>query len=252
MTGYQVGDAARIARVSVRTLHHYDEIGLLSPSGRSASGYRLYNDADLERLQQVLFYRELGLPLDEIRRVMTDPGFDRREALLAQRDLLEAQAVRAQALLDAVDKAIAAIDEGVRMTNDEMFEVFGEEQREYQKEAEERWGETDAYKESTRRAKGYTKAEWEQIKAEGDAIEEDFATLYLDGAAPGDPEVQDVVERHRLMIDKRFYPCSRQMHAQLGQMYVADPRFTAHYDQHAEGLAQFVCDATAVAAENEG
>jgi len=139
------------------------------------------------------------------------------------------------------------------MSKEEMFEVFGEEfdPSQYEDEVKERWGDTDAYKESARRAKSYSKEDWKAIKDEGDQIVEDFARLFAEGKEPGDPEVLAVVERHRLSIDQRFYPCSKEMHANLGQMYIADPRFTEFYDKHAEGLAQFVCDATQIAAQTE-
>lgn len=138
------------------------------------------------------------------------------------------------------------------MGNEELFEIFGEQERARQEEARERWGDTDAYKESARRAMQYSKADWEQIKAESEAIMDAFVRVRRDGHTPGDPETQAVVERHRLQIDRRFYPLSREMHAELGRMYVADPRFRATYESVAEGLAQFVCDATAWAAEHGG
>jgi MerR family transcriptional regulator, thiopeptide resistance regulator len=246
---YTVGEVARTAHVSVRTLHHYDELGLLVPSGRSGAGYRLYDDADLERLQQILFYRELGLPLDEIARIMADPAFDRTEALLAQREALRAQVIRAEALLDAVERALSATRTGVAMTKEEMFEVFGDDDpTQYEDEVKERWGDTEAYRVSMERTKRYTKEDWKDVKAETDQMFADFTRVFTEGHAPGDPEVQEVVERHRLSIDQRFYPCSKEMHAGLGRMYVADPRFKKNYDKHAEGLAQFVCDATQIAA----
>ena len=116
---YTIGHVAQAARVSVRALHHYDEIGLVQPSGRSAKGYRLYTPADLERLQQVLFYRELGFPLEEIRRILADPAFDRRRALLAQRARLAERAARASALVALVDRTIARLERGETMTPDE-------------------------------------------------------------------------------------------------------------------------------------
>lgn len=241
---HTVGDVAKLARVSVRALHHYDEIGLLKPSGRSRSGYRLYTDSDLERLQQVLFFRELGFALEEIVRVLQSPDFDRREALLAQRGLLVAKGERLLAMVTLVDKTIDALEKGIVMTAEEMFEVFGEfDPKAHEEEAEKRWGETPAYAESARRTKRYTKDDWTAIKEEGDAITAALATAFASGEAPGDPQVLALAERARLHIDRWFYPCSRAMHVSLGDMYVADPRFTAFYDKHRPGLAQFVCDA---------
>ncbi|MBI5231575.1 MAG: MerR family transcriptional regulator [Coriobacteriales bacterium] len=244
MSGYSVGEVAKLAHVSVRTLHHYDEIGLLEPSSRSESGYRLYDDGDLERLQQVLFFRELGFPLDEIRRVMSDPAFDRREALLEQRESLAARVLHAEALLQAVDRAIGALEEGETMDKEEMFEVFGDfDPSQYEDEVKERWGDTDAYAESARRTKRYTKEDWKRFKAEQDELQARIVALFDEGVEPADPKAMDVADEARLQIDTWFYPLSREGHVCLGEMYVADPRFEEFYDKQREGLAQWFCDA---------
>jgi DNA-binding transcriptional MerR regulator len=241
-----VGRAARVARVSVRTLHHYDQLGLLTPSVRSEAGYRRYSSADLERLQLILFYRELGFGLAEIERLLSDPALDRRTALLAQRDLLVEQEHRTHRLLDAVNAALEADERGFRMTKEEMFEVFGDiDPAQYEDEVKERWGETDAYRESTKRSARYTKADWQRMSAESDEIEAGFAALAAAGASPDSAEAMALAERHRLHIDDWFYPCSHEMQAGLAEMYVADDRFRAHYDDRAPGLAQFVHDAIA-------
>lgn len=240
----KVGDVARLAGVSVRTLHHYDELGLLKPSRRSESGYRLYTDEDLRRLQQILFYKELGFGLERIADVMNAPDFDRREALVEQRRLLADRVQRLQATLHLVDKTLASIDGGVQMTKEEMFEVFGDfDPSQYEAEVKERWGHTEAYKESARRTKQYTKADWQRFKEESEEIGTDIARLMDDGVPPTDPRAMDAVERHRLQIDAWFYPCSREMHAELGKMYVSDERFRRTYDAVRPGMAQYVCDA---------
>ena len=253
---YRVGELARLAHVSVRTLHHYDAIGLLRPSGRSESGYRLYAGADLERLQQVLFYRELGFPLAEIRCVMSDPAFDRPTALQAQRELVAGKWARLQALLDLIDSTLASLEGWTTMSDEGMFEAFGDfDPREYEQEAKERWGSTEAYRESARRTRGYSKEDWAAVKAEGDAINADMAAL-LDAGVPADhARAMAVAERHRLMINGRFYPCSHDMHMNLGEMYVADPRFAATYEKVRSGLAQYTRDAiraNAARARGEG
>jgi MerR family transcriptional regulator, thiopeptide resistance regulator len=241
---YTVGEVARIAHVSVRALHHYEEVGLLAPSGRTGSGYRLYALDDLEQLQQVLFYKQLGFSLEDIRELMSDPAFDRREALLVQRDLIAEQALRLEALLHLIDKTIGSLEGGIRMTKEEMFEVFGGfDPSEYEDEVTERWGDSDAYKESARRAARYTKADWQRFKAESEEINAAIIALMDEGVPANDPRAMDAVERARLQIDTWFYPCSREMHAGLGRMYVADPRFTATYEKIRPGMAQYVCDA---------
>ena len=241
---YQVGEVARLAHVSVRTLHHYDETGLLEPSARSAAGYRLYTTGDLERLQHVLFYRELGFRLEKIRVLMAHPALDRRQALRAQRDLLSQRMRRLEAMVDLIDKTLAAHDEGIPMGQDEMFAVFGDfDPSEHEDEAKQRWGETDAYAESARRTRRYTKGDWARFKAASDTVDSDIAALMNEGIAPGDARAMDAAERHRLLIDAWFYPCSPEMHAQLGQMYVTDPRFAATYEKTHPGMAQYVRDA---------
>lgn len=239
---YTVGEVSKLTRVSVRALHHYDEIGLVVPSGRSAAGYRQYTDRDLERLQQVLFYRELGFKLDDIAAIVNDPNFDRKKALIAQRELLEKQLGHTRSLLQLVEKSIRALDGGYAMTKEEMFEVFGDfDVEKHEEEARHRWGDTDAFKESTRRAKQYTKEDWLKIKAEGEEILEAFATA-LDRGVPA-ADAADIAEQHRQHITRWFYACSKQMHSNLGKMYVDDPRFAATYEAKRTGLAAYVRDA---------
>jgi MerR family transcriptional regulator, thiopeptide resistance regulator len=242
--GLTIGEVARLARISVRTLHHYDRIGLLQPSARTDAGYRLYDDHDLARLQQALFFRELGFALDDIRRIMADPSFDRTEALTLQRRMLVEKAGQIDKMIGAVDAAIDATRKGTTMSKDDMFEAFGDfDPKEYEDEARERWGHTDAYKESTKRAARYTKDDWKKFKEEGDKINADLATLLDAGVPAGDPRAMDAVERHRVQIDTWFYPCSHEMHVNLGEMYIADPRFTATYEKIRPGLAAYVCEA---------
>lgn len=239
---YQVKEVARLAGVSVRALHHYDELGLLVPSARTGSGYRLYDDEDLLRLQQILIGRELGMPLEEIQRSLDDPSFDRRAALERQRKELAARADRTAAMLRAVDAALAALtDEGGKtmkeMSKEEITALFdGFDPSRYEDEARERWGNTDAYKESARRTSRYTKADWERYKAESHAIMSDAAELFRSGAAPDGAEAMAVAERHRLSIDRWFYPCGPEMHAGLADMYEADARFAESIDKYAPGL----------------
>lgn len=241
---YTVSEVADATGVTVRTLHHYDEIGVLRPSDRSPSGYRIYDEADLERLQEVLFFRELGFGLDEIRTSLADPSLDRRRVLLRQRSLMADQVKRFRQMVKAIDRALDSIDEGVVMDKEEMFEVFGDfDPAEYEDEARDRWGGTAMYGESQRRTGSYSKEEWKKLGAEGRAIEEGLAAL-MAGGEPADGEAaMDLAEEHRQHITKWFYPCSYEVHAGLGEMYVADPRFTDHWDAFHPGLALFTRDA---------
>lgn len=254
--GLSVSQLAKLSKVSVRTLHHYDEIGLFRAGRRSAAGYRRYQQEDLERLQQILFFRELGFPLEEIRRIVTDSAFDVAAALVLQRQLLMEKIAHLHQVVGAVDRALAA-KRGDEMskpaTPEEMFEVFGQDVTQHEPEVKERWGATEAYRESARRTKQYTKAQWQEIKDEGERITLDLAAALAAGHAATDPAAMDVAERHRQHIERWFYPCAPAMHAGLGQMYVDDPRFAATYEAVRPGLAAYARDAwQANAARAEG
>jgi MerR family transcriptional regulator, thiopeptide resistance regulator len=238
-----VSEVAALAGVTVRTLHHYDEVGLVRPSDRTAAGYRLYEDRDLERLQLVLFYRELGFGLAEVKSLLERRELDRAAVLREQRELLQAQADRLQRMVAAVDRAIAAHEEGTTMTDESLFEVFGDEQRAHQQEAEQRWGDTAAYHESRRRTATYSRQDWEECKEESEAIMLRIAAVYRSGGLPDSDVAMDAVEAHRLQIDERFYDCSRETQVQLGEMYVQDPRFSATYEAIEPGLTVWVRDA---------
>ncbi|MHB1135291.1 MAG: MerR family transcriptional regulator [Coriobacteriia bacterium] len=248
-----VSEVARLANVSVRTLHHYDEIGLLVPGGRTDAGYRLYGDDDLRRLQEILLFRELEIPLEDIARLLAGGAFDRRAALELQHEMLLQKAVRTEALIASVERTINAERAGVRMTKEEMFEVFGDfDPAEYEEEVQERWGQSDAYKESARRTAKYTKADWERFKAESEQIGTDTARLMDEGVPADDPRAMDLAEQARKQIDTWFYPCSHEMHVNLAEMYIADPRFTATYEKIHEGMARYWHDAILANAARQG
>lgn len=238
---YTVGDVSRMARVSVRTLHHYDEIGLVKPSSRTEAGYRLYTPRDLERLQQVLFYRELSFGLEEIARMLADPAFDRRRALVTQRDLLMERAEQARALVTLIDKTLAALDGDEPMSHEELFNGF--DAFKYEEEARERWGGTPEFEESRRRTRRYGKEDWKALGAESGEITQGFARAMDDGVPPVDTRAMDLAERHRQHISRWFYDCSFEIHVGLGEMYAADPRFAANYEPVRAGLAAYIRDA---------
>jgi DNA-binding transcriptional MerR regulator len=245
---YRVKEVARIAGVSVRALHHYDEIGLLVPSARTPAGYRLYDDDDLLRLQQILIGRELGLSLEEIRRSLDDPRFDRRRALLSQRAELERRARQTAEMIRAVDRTLAVIDGGSG-GNMDMKGIFdGFDPSRCEDEARERWGDTSAFQASKARAARYGDEDWKQIRAESAAIYGAFAAARSAGKDPAGEDVLAIVERHRLSIDRWFYPCSAAMHARLADLYESDPRFAANIDVHGEGLTAFLVAAIRAAA----
>jgi MerR family transcriptional regulator, thiopeptide resistance regulator len=228
---FTVGAVARLAGVTVRTLHHYDQIGLLKASGRSDAGYRRYADADLDRLQRILFYRELGFGLDQIRDVMTDGNADAVAHLRRQHAMLLDRIGRLQRMATAVERAMEARTMGINLTPEERFEVFGDhDPDEYAAEVEERWGDTDAYRESQRRVARYTKADWQRIKAQGQAAIEQVVAAMNAGSPADSAEAMAGAEAHRQQITDAFYDCTYEM-------YLADARFTATYERISPGLA---------------
>ena len=248
-----VGEVARLAGVTVRTLHHYDRIGLLSPSGRTAAGYRQYAPADLDRLHSVLLYRELGFSLVEVASLLDDPAADPAAHLRRQHALLWERLERTQGMVAAVEKEMEALSMGISLTPEERFEVFGEQDpARYDAEVEERWGETDAYAESKRKTSSYTKDDWLRIKAEGADLEARFSAAMRSGVPADANPAMDLAEEHRQSITRNYYDCPPAMHAGLGRMYVEDERFTAHYEEIAPGLAQYVSTAVQANAARQG
>ncbi|MEV1111186.1 MULTISPECIES: MerR family transcriptional regulator [unclassified Micromonospora] len=241
---YTVGQVAKIAGVTVRTLHHYDEVGLLSPSGRTSAGYRRYDDADLQRLQLVLYYRELGFPLEEITAIIDDPAADPAAHLRRQHELLTERMKRLQEMVTAIEFAMEASKLNIQLTPEERFEVFGDfRPEEYEAEAEQRWGGTDAYRESNRRASRYGKEDWLRIKAENEDWGRRIVALMASGAPADGPEAMDLAEEHRQIISRWFYECSYEVQTGLADMYMADERFTAYYEKIAPGLAAYISEA---------
>jgi MerR family transcriptional regulator, thiopeptide resistance regulator len=242
---YTVGAVARLAGISVRSLHHYDQIGLLAPSGRSPGGYRIYSLGDLKRLQQVLFYRALGFPLDEIARILADPGQDAHAHLRRQHRLLREQITRRQDMLAAIEKELEAGQMGIALTPEEQLEIFGTTKvtGEWADEAQQRWGDSQAWAASQRRAAAYTKQDWLDIEAEASAINREYAAAMAAGIPADDPRATGLAERHRQHISRWFYDCTPDMHRGLAEMYLSDERFTQTYDDMTPGLARYVHDA---------
>jgi len=243
--GLTVGRLAELAGVTVRTLHHYDEIGLVQPSGRTSVGYRVYGAADVERLRQVLLYRRLGFGLREVADLVSDPSADAVAHLRRQRSLLLEQRDHVDAMVAAIDKELEARSMGINITPEEQLEVFGTDKvgGEWADEATRRWGDTDAYRQSQRRVASYGKEDWQRIKAEADAGVQGFAEAMRAGLPAAGRDAMDLAERHRQHISRYFYDCGYDMHRGLADMYLADARFTANYDSVEPGLAQYVHDA---------
>ena len=241
MPTYTVGKLASLAGLTVRTLHHYDEIGLLKPTARSDSGYPLYgHDAPL-RLQQILFYREMGFPLREIRRILDDPSFDRKAALEQHRTNLERRIARLERLLRTVDRTLCALGKKeMAVTDEQLYEGFQPEDVErIKREASQRYGEAEV-RASENRIKGMSQEAWESLKQESHAVTQTLAELM--DRDPGDAEVQQLIARHHAVIE-HFCEASAERYAGLAQLYVTDPEFRAFYDRYRVGLAGLMSDA---------
>lgn len=228
-----VKEVSRITGVSVRTLHHYDAIGLLRPTQVTESGYRLYDDAALQRLQTILFFRELEFPLQEIRDILDTPNFDPREALADQIHLLE---LRKQHLENLIAHARKIHKTGVIDLNFKPFDKH--EMDAYAAEAKAKWGKTEAYQEYEKKSSG-------KDAQNGDALMAIFAEIgavrHLD---PASAEVQALVSKIQSHITAHFYNCTKPILAGLGQMYVADERFKDNIDRAGgEGTAEFAAKA---------
>lgn len=231
---YTVKAVAALAGVSVRTLHHYDAIGLLKPAQVSDAGYRQYSDADLERLQQVLFFKELDFALPEIQAILDRPDFDRQRALTSHRALLVQKKQRLESLITAVDATLDGLERGTPVSKETMFEGFREE-------ASQKWGKDVVDASYERRWNHMSEQERADfVQAGQDAIKH-LATLMPLG--PGAPEVQAFTARARQTITDYFYDCTLEIFGGLGEMYVDDPRFAKTYEDVQPGLAAFYRDA---------
>ena len=225
----QIKEFAELTGVSVRTLHYYDEIGLLKPSEVDAqNGYRFYDEKSMERMQEILFYRELDFSLKTIAKILSSPDYDKQQALSRQRQLLLAKRERLERLIDALD----GLEKGEGFMKNNDYEKL---KNKYAEEARLRWGNTEAYKESQQRNTDFSKA-----AALLDAVFEDFAELNRSGISPDDEPAKVQVEKLQQCITDNFYTCSGEILAGLGQMYVADERFKTNIDKHGEGTAEYV------------
>lgn len=246
---YTVKELSKMAGVSVRTLHYYDEVGLLKPSFIKENGYRYYEEKELLKLQQILFFRELEFPLEKIKEIMSSPNFNTLVALADQQQLLELKKRRIEKMLTTIHKTIHSLKGGEPMSTDDTFSAFNDPT--YQKhkdEVQQRWGHTDAYKQSMERVGKMSKEDLDRVKAEGEAITNAIAELMRKEFSPTSPEVQEQTDKFFQHL-RNFYEPSYEMFKGLGQMYVDDARFTEYYEKIAKGLAVFMRDAMAYYAD---
>ena len=236
---YSISETAKLTGVSVRTLHYYDEIGLLSPTRISETGYRYYDDEALKKLQTILFYRELDFPLKEIAKLMKASNYQKDDALVKQRELLLLKRER-------LDRLIHLLENNIKGEYTMSFKEFDlseieETKQKYAKEVQERWGNTDAYQQSKQKTDAYGKEEWAKVTEKSDDIMKKFAQKV--GTNPEDSTVQALVDEWRAFITESYYDCTKEILAGLGQMYVADERFQKNIDQFGEGTAKLMSQA---------
>ncbi len=247
-----IGAVAELAGVTVRTLHHSDGVGLLKPSGRTDAGYRRYSPTDLERLQGILVYRELGFSLDEIHQLMADDA-DPVAHLRRQHAMLLEQRGRVDAKVSAIERMLEARRMGMSLTPEDQFELFGRfDADDHAGDAEERWGDRDAYRESARRTARYSKDDWQRIMSEAQSVVLRVVDVMNSGKLADSIEAMDAAEAHRQQITSAFYECSYQIHVGLAGGYVSDARFTATYEKIAPGLARYLSDAILANAARHG
>ena len=236
----QINEFAKLVSVSVRTLHYYDEIGLLKPAFvDEQNGYRFYDEISLERMQEILFYRELDFELKSIAEILSSPDYDKQKALAEQRKLLILKKERLERIIAALDSAekgkitMSAFDNSDYETARKQYEV----------EAKQRWGETDAYKEHSEKTADYTKDKWQEVNDGLMTVFDKFTTCMKDGNTTDSDEAQALVKELQNYITENYYTCTNQIFAGLGQMYIADERFKTNIDKNGNGTAEFVSTA---------
>ncbi|MFI1203206.1 MerR family transcriptional regulator (plasmid) [Streptomyces sp. BHT-5-2] len=240
--GLTVGRTAALVGVSVKTLHHWDTIGLVRPSGRTWAGYRVYSADDVARIHRVLVYKELGFPLAQIGRLLDDPDTDARAHLRRQRSQLVDRIARLEKMVGAVDRMLEASRTGLRLTPEQQVEIFGADwQPAWVEEAEDRWGDTAQWAQYAERAAAMSPEDWKEVAAATDALNADLATARQAGVAPGSDEANALAERHRALLS-RYFDCSHAMQVCIGRMFVDDPRYAAYYDTVAPDLTVWLRD----------
>ncbi|SEN59300.1 MerR family transcriptional regulator [Paenibacillus sp. OV219] len=245
---YTVQKLGKLAGISTRTLRFYDEIGILKPARMNTSGYRIYGQAEVDRLQHILFYRELGVSLDQIKAMLTDPFFDRSSALLQHRQQLLDRRNQLDALIANVDMTIASAEGRMAMTDKQRFEGFkkqmvDENEQKYGKEVREKYGD-DAVNKSNAKLQNMTQEQYDEVTRLAKEVQDTLAEAFKQGD-PASELAQKAVDLHRQWLcfywEKGKY--SKEAHANLAQMYVDDERFRAYYDVNQSGAAEFLRDA---------
>ena len=238
-----VKEFANLSGVSVRTLHYYDEIGLLKPSFvDDQTGYRFYDEISLERMQEIMFYRELEFSLKRIQEILSSPNYDTRKAFEEQKRLLTLKKERLERIISAVDHAMKGENVMKVFDNNE----FEKSCNQYEAEVKEKWGHTDAYTEYANKSKGYSKEKYASLADGMEQMMGAFALCMEKGEKPDAAEAQELVKKLQNFITENYYTCTNEILSCLGQMYVGDERFMKNIDKHGKGTAQYISEAISV------
>ncbi|MCY1150959.1 MAG: MerR family transcriptional regulator [Sphaerochaetaceae bacterium] len=234
----QIKEVAKLVNISVRTLHYYDEIDLLNPKKINSSGYRIYDEDSLKKLQQIMFLKELDFSLKEIKAILDNDKFDYNKAFLNHKSLLVKKRDRLNKLINLLDKYI----EGENKMSFKEFDnsEIEKAKKEYEAEVIQRWGNTKAYKQSKEKTSTYTKEHWKIIQKENKEIFDSFARIKE--KSPASKEAQELVIKWKEFINKYYYDCDNTMLESLAHLYISDERFKKNIDKHGENTAQFICD----------
>lgn len=243
---YTVQKLAKLAGVSTRTLRYYDEIGILKPARINSSGYRIYGQKEVDRLQQIMFYREMDMSLDNIKRILSSPAFNEADALRDHREKLLEKRQQIDRLIENVEKTIAFMEGRIIMSDKEKFEGFKkkmieENEKKYGNEAREKYG-NEAVDESNKKLMNMTQEEYDKAVK----LEKEFRNTLAEAFKTGDPAgelAQKAADLHKQWLTFYWSQYSKEAHAGLAQMYVDDERFKAYYDDKQPGTAEFLRDA---------
>ncbi|MBQ4267419.1 MAG: MerR family transcriptional regulator [Clostridia bacterium] len=236
----QIKEFSLLTKVSVRTLHYYDEIGLLKPDEVDReNGYRYYGERAFEKMLEILFLRELGFSLKSIKEILSSPTYNKKEAFRKQKELLKLKKER-------IEKMISVLEEAEKgelkiMTIDNSYEKT---RKQYETEVKEKWGSTDAYKESQQKTATYSKEKWNDVSSGLDEVIAEFAKAKAEGKTAADST--SLAEKLQQYITDNFYTCTKEILAGLGEMYVLDERFKENIDKHGEGTAEFMREAIGI------
>ncbi|MED3561939.1 MerR family transcriptional regulator [Bacillus xiapuensis] len=243
---YTVQKLGKLAGISTRTLRYYDEIGILKPARINSSGYRIYGEMEVDRLQQILFFRELGVSLDNIKKIVTEPSFDAEKALREHREKLLEKRSQLDVLIANVEKTIALTEGRIEMSDQEKFEGFkqkmiDENEGKYGAEARQKYG-NDAVDQSNAKIKSMTQAKYQEVTKLEQQVKETLAQAFATGDPSGEL-AQKAADLHKQWLSFYWNEYSKEAHTGLAQMYVDDERFKAYYDKDQPGIAEFLRDA---------